>query len=83
MFFSNFNWIIGRVMWSERELSSLFKGKSSFLSSQAVQRRFSPLQKGKNPILQRNPAHMTRAIVAKVIKFFCSRSFFGPLKKEV
>jgi hypothetical protein len=68
-------------MWSERELSSLFKGKSSFLSSQAVQRRFSPLQKGKNPILQRNPAHMTRAIVAKVIKF-CGGFFFPEVSSD-
>jgi hypothetical protein len=32
------------------------------IHSPAKQRGFSPLQKGKKSLLQRNPAHMTRAI---------------------
>jgi hypothetical protein len=39
-----------------------FKGKSPFLSSQAAP--FFSFAKGKKYLLQRNPAHMTRAIFA-------------------
>jgi hypothetical protein len=46
-----------------------FKGKSPFLSSQAAP--FFSFAKGKKSLLQRNPAHMTRAIVF-LLSFHCT-----------
>jgi hypothetical protein len=52
------------------------KGKSYSLSSQAAQ--FFSFAKGKKSLLQRNPAHMTRAnIIFAVIKLMCFPIFFG------
>jgi hypothetical protein len=50
-----------------------FKGKSHSRSSQAA--RFFSFAKGKKSLLQRNPAHMTRAIIKFGARLKISNSF--------